>query len=266
MTAVVADDGCRIQADCLGDGPPLLLIAGLGGLASFWEPLRPALGERFRVAVFDHRGTGSSDRPEHGPYTIERIAADARRVLDHYGIGRAHILGHSTGGAVAQALALDTPGRVDRLVLSGTWERPDGRFRRLFAGRLALLLSGNLAAYQALTHALGYPAAWIEAHDEALTAAESGAAAGLSPVAVAADRIRMLLDFDRSADLGRISAPTLVLAAEDDAIVPPHHARRLAALIPGAALELLTGGHFFPRTEPAAMAAAVVAFLTRRPP
>jgi aminoacrylate hydrolase len=258
---VIADDGYPLAAECAGEGPPLLMISGLGGVAAFWDALRAELGSHFQVLVFDHRGTGGSGRPPEGPYTIQRMAADARAVLDHFHVARSHVLGHSTGGAIAQVLALDSAERVERLVLSGTWDRPDARFRRLFASRLALLLGGDLAAYQALTHVLGYPAGWIEAHDAELSAAEARAEAALAPLSVAAARIRMLLDHDRGADLAGIRAPTLVLAAGDDEIIPVHHAHRLAAAIPDAVLEIVTGGHFFPRTEPRATAAAVLRFL-----
>ena len=102
-----------------GGGEPLLLIHGLGYARWGWEPVRPGLAERFDVVLFDNRGIGESDAPP-GPYTVAEMARDAVQVLDEAGIERAHVVGTSLGGMVAQELALSYPDRVDRLVLDGT--------------------------------------------------------------------------------------------------------------------------------------------------
>src|SRR5882757_8604983 len=125
---ITARDGCRLFASVAGEGDALFLIPGLGGLANFWNALVPLLQRRFKIVLMDHRGTGRSDRPEQS-YSVELLARDAVDVLDHFGISRAHIVGHSTGGAIAQVLAIDHASRVDRLVLSGSWDQPDAAFR-----------------------------------------------------------------------------------------------------------------------------------------
>ena len=107
-----------------GEGEALFLIPGLGGSAAFWDEIAPALAQRFKVIVMDHRGAGRSERPEQS-YSVELLARDAVDVLDHFQIARAHIVGHSTGGAIAQVLAIDYPDRVNRIVLSGSWAKPD---------------------------------------------------------------------------------------------------------------------------------------------
>ena len=85
--------------------------------------LQPALAERFRVIAFDNRGAGRSSGPP-GPYTTRQMADDAAALLDHLGIDRAHVIGQSMGGMIAQELALGDPERVDRLVLYSTVARP----------------------------------------------------------------------------------------------------------------------------------------------
>ena len=102
-----------------GDGPPLLLIHGLGYTRDGWGPVPGLLAERFRVIRFDNRGIGESDVPE-GPYTAAEMAADALQVLDEAGVERAHVVGTSLGGMVAQELALAAPERVGKLVLACT--------------------------------------------------------------------------------------------------------------------------------------------------
>ena len=111
--------GVRIAWERHGEGPPLLLIHGLGYARWGWEPVLPELAERFDVILFDNRGIGESDAPP-GPYTVAEMAGDAVRVLDEAGVERAHVVGTSLGGMIAQELALSHPERVDRLVLACT--------------------------------------------------------------------------------------------------------------------------------------------------
>lgn len=260
MAMLRASDSCLVHYETMGDGAPVVLIPGLGGDGRFWAGVAPLLADRFRLVIVDHRGAGHSDRPK-GPYGIGRIARDVVEILDTEAITRADLVGHSTGGTVVQTLALDAPDRVGRLVISGSWPAPDARFRLLFEARLALLEQGQPETYQAFTHVLGYTAEWLAAHETELAAAVKAAPATLAPLEVTAARIRMLLDFDRSAELGRIAAPTLVIGAREDEMVPFQLSEQLARLIPSAKLEALHGAHFFPRTEPAAYAAMVRGFL-----
>src|SRR6202012_3807743 len=123
--------------DMHGAGAPVVLIPGLGGDGRFWDGVVKELQGRFRLIVIDHRGAGRSDRPP-GPYAIDRIAADVIEILDAEGCTQADLVGHSTGGAVVQAIALDAPARARRLLISASWCRPDARFRALFGARLAL--------------------------------------------------------------------------------------------------------------------------------
>lgn len=260
MRTITAADGCRIAFDVSGSGDALLLIPGLGGAAAFWEQIVPLLAKRNRVVAMDHRGAGRSDRPL-ASYSIEQIATDAVQVMDVLEIGCAHIVGHSTGGVIAQTLALDYPDRVNRLVISGSWARFDARMALLFQARADVLERAGAAVYQRLTHALGFPAAWIEGHGAQLEAAIAAAGVNLAPLEVALERIRMLARTDRSKDLARIAAPTLIIGAPDDPMVPFYQSEQLAAAIPGARLERIAGSHFFPRVQPDRFAAVVRDFL-----
>lgn len=260
MPTVTAADGCALYYERMGAGPLVVLIPGLGGDGRFWAGVASRLAGRFDLVVVDHRGAGRSARPP-GRYSIGGIAADVLAVLDAEGCASAHLVGHSTGGAIVQTIALDAPGRARSLVISGSWDRPDARFRAAFEARAALLDAGLAGPYQQLTHVFGHDPAWMDAHAAELDAAVAAAATTLAPLPVTAARVRMLLDFDRSADLARISQPTLIVGARDDALVPIHHAHRLAALIPHAAFSELRGAHFHPRTDPGPFADRVAAFL-----
>ncbi|GAB2491312.1 hypothetical protein GCM10027082_48080 [Comamonas humi] len=182
-------------------------------------------------------------------------------LLDQLGIERAHIVGHSTGGLVAQALALDAPDRVHKLVLSSTWAKPDQRFHALFRLRQEVLRTSGVAAYAALGELLAYPSQWFERH-LAARAQEGGAAQVPSMnVALTLERIDMLLAHERSEELSRIQASVLVVGAPDDNIVPFHHSQDLAARIPHARLAQIAGGHFTPTTEVSDYAKLITSFL-----
>jgi aminoacrylate hydrolase len=261
MATIIAADGCNLYYDRSGGaGPAVVLIPGLGGDGRFWAGVVRLLADRFDLIVVDHRGAGRSGRPP-GPYSIEGIARDVLAVLDAEGCASAHLVGHSTGGAIVQTIALDAPARARSLVISGSWDRSDARFRAAFEARAALLEAGLTAAYQQLTHVLGYDPAWLDAHEAELAKAVAGAGTAMAPLAVTAARVRMLLAFDRSADLHRIDQPTLIVGARDDALIPIHHAHRLRAQMPHAAFCELEGAHFHPRTDPAPFAARVAVFL-----
>jgi len=260
MPFFTASDGCRIHYEVFGDSEPqIMLIPGLGGDGRFWSGVVAELRHDFRLIVVDHRGAGRSDRP-HGPYSIGQIARDVAGIARAEG-GNFHIVGHSTGGAIAQTLALDHPDIARSYTISSSWARADERFRDLFLARAELLDSGLAQAYQRLTHVFGHEASYLETHAERLAAAVAAAAQTLAPLSVTARRVRMLLDHDRLQDLPRIAAPVQVIAADSDILTPPELSHAIAAAIPAAVLTTLAGAHFHPQARPQQFAAAVRRYL-----
>jgi aminoacrylate hydrolase len=261
MALITARDGCRLFASVSGEGEPLFLIAGLGGSTTFWDSIVPLLERRFKVIQMDHRGCGRSDRPQQD-YSVELLARDAVDVLDHFKIPAAHIIGHSTGGTIAQVMALDCVTRVKSIVPSGSWAAPDPQFTLLFETRLAILQKAGAQAYAATGMFLACPPAWIRDNFAVTKAAVDGADEYFAPVEVVSERIRMILRYDRAAELHHITTPTLVIAAKDDAIIPLHMSEALLRGIPGAQLSIVEGGHFFPRVDPKGFADIVTRFIT----
>ncbi|MFT4001454.1 MAG: alpha/beta fold hydrolase [Rhizobium sp.] len=255
-----AADGCRVHYETFGDkGLRIILIPGLGGDGRFWGGVVAELRNHFRLVVVDHRGAGRSDRPD-GPYSIGQIASDVADIIAAEG-GNLHIVGHSTGGAIVQTLALDYPGIGLSYTISSSWARADERFRSLFIARAELLEGGMAEAYQRLTQVFGYEAAYLDEHAERLAAAVATAATALAPLPVTAARVRMLLDHDRLTDLPRIAAPVHVIAADGDILTPPYLSHTIADAIPGAVMTTLTGAHFHPQARPLEFAAATRRFL-----
>ncbi len=241
-----------------GSGHPVVLMAGLGGLGAFWQPVMERLSRHHLCITFDHPGMGRS--PPSKVHTIEHIAAEVLGLLDHLGLASADFIGHSTGGLVAQVLALDHPARVKRIVLSATWARPDRRFRDLFDTRRVVLERAGFAAYNTMAKLLAYPADWYEAR-LAGDAPINFDATTESDLPTALARINMLLGFDRAEELGGIRAPVLIIGASDDAIVPLAHSHDLARRLSQARLIELTGGHFLPQTQTEPYVAALENFL-----
>src|ERR1044071_6561394 len=119
-----------------GRGEPLVLVMGLGAGHLAWGFQVPAFAERYRVIAFDNRGAGQTDAPDH-PYTTRMMADDTVGLMDALGVERAHVLGVSMGGMIAQEIALDHPDRVRSLQLHATLGRPDGFLQaQLAAGRI----------------------------------------------------------------------------------------------------------------------------------
>jgi aminoacrylate hydrolase len=254
-------DGGTLAYGVHGAGPPLLLVPGLGGMASAWASVVPVLARRFTVILHDHRGTGMSSRCDR-PYSIASIAADVRALMDRLAIDAAALVGHSTGGAVAQHLALHAPERLTRVVLSATWARSCAYMRRLFALRLQVLDRLGMAAYQELGELVLYPPWWLAAQPETPPRAD----ATPLDIEIIRRRIGAVLAHDTQDALSRIALPVLVITALDDAVVPAAHSDGLAHDIPGARLALLgDGGHLIARTCPDAYLAQVEPFLMDRP-
>jgi aminoacrylate hydrolase len=245
--------GARLAYETVGQGEPVLFISGLNGRSSFWRQQIDAPPSSFSAISFDHRGVGGSTGAP--PYSVEQWADDAMRLLDHLGIPAVHVVGHSTGGAIAQVIASDHPRRVRSLVLGGTWASPDERFRDVFRLRLDVLRSLGPAAYDIFGAVLTAPS------DEPWPA-RVVTAGPQTPAAVLEGRLEALSAYTGSDRLARIACPALVVAAADDVLIPPGLSRVLADGIAGAHHVLVpSGGHLFPRSRPDHYNRLIIEFL-----
>jgi pimeloyl-ACP methyl ester carboxylesterase len=253
----------RIAWERHGEGEPLLLVHGLGYARWGWEPVLPGLAERFDVLLFDNRGIGESDAPP-GPYTVAELAADAIGVLDDAGVERAHVVGTSLGGMVAQEVALSHPARVDRLVLAGTTP----------GGPKAHPMPQQTVALMAEAATLAPEVALRRFVENALSPATVGSrpevverilahrlATAQAPPAWAAQAAAGAA-FDAYDRLGGLTAATLVQHGTDDVVVAPGNAELLAGALQGAGLEWFPGtGHLSFWEEPDRFVASVSSFL-----
>ena len=251
----------EIYHEISGEGPPLMLVPGLGGTSSFWAGQVAPLAGHFRVIVHDHRGAGRSSHSRID-YSVDQMADDALRLMDALGVEAAHFVGHSTGGAIGQTLAQDHPDRVLSLVLSATWAGPDPYFRRCFETRREILAGLGLESYGRASMLVLMPSWWIAANDDAVDEHAARRTADNPPIEIMLSRIDAIMAFDRRSGLADIEAPTLVICAADDRVTPLHLSDELAAAIPGARQVVLErGGHFVPVILPGDYNPPVLDFL-----
>lgn len=250
----------------VGVGFPVLFISGLAGFAAFWQDQAAAFSKKFDVITHDHRGIGQSD-PSRVGYTVDRMASDVIALMDALEIERAHVVGHSTGGAIAQTLAIEHPKRLASMVLSATWTKPDAYFRRLFGLRKDILLRLGPSAYVQANTLFLYPSWWVARNNERLRHGEAQHLALFPPVDIAASRIDAILAFDRTEYLSKITVPTLVVGAEDDVVTPSYFSEELARLIPGAEIKIFPrGGHSMNQVRAREYNQAVLPFLESHTP
>lgn len=226
------------------DGEVLILSPGLGGSASYWAPNLAALAAHYRVLLYDHRGTGRSDRALPDTVSVEDMAADILGLMDALHVARATVIGHAAGGVAALALALLAPERIDKLIVVNGWAAPDPHFLRCFDARLALLRNSGADAYLRAQPIFLYPANWISTHSDALDAELPAQLAHFPGAATMEKRIAALARFDIAARLREIHRPVLVMVADDDMLVPSNAGVALANGLPIAGFcRAEQGGH-----------------------
>ena len=262
MTTGIADGLWYDVQDGPAGAASVLLSAGLGGSAAFWSPQMEALTGRFRVILYDHRGTGRSDRSLKPGHSVAAMAEDIVAVLDASGTARAHLVGHAAGGNAGLQLALDHPDRLDKLVVVNGWSRPDPHVARCFTARTRLLEAFGPTAYVEAQALFLYPPDWISENDALLKTQEQHHIQTFPRTDVMLARIGALLAFDINDRLGEIPHPVLVAASAADILVPPLLSRRLAEGLPNATLNVVPwGGHAFTATVSGAFNARLIAFL-----
>ncbi len=262
-----------------GSGPPLLLIMGLATDSTAWAFQLPEFARHYRAIAFDNRGVGRTSKPA-GPYSIHQMADDATGVMDALGVARAHVLGVSMGGMIAQELALRHPERVSALVLACTFPEPDATVedrRSFMVGQLGGQVSADgelqidvaslnpLLFVQQMLPAVFNPS-FIASDLPKLMQVFAGALQyGFSMEAILG-QVAAVMGHRATDRLHRIAVPTLVLTGDADQLVAPSNSDILAREIPGAKLVKVPGGsHGFNFETPEVFNREVIDFLAGVP-
>lgn len=221
-----------------GEGEPLVLVHGVGGDGGMWDGVVSALPPRFRTIRLDLRGHGRS--PLIGaPVSVQDLARDVTGVMDALGVRKASIAGFSLGGLIAQAIALESPDRVDKLVLAATVAGRTPEEQARSAARIEVVREKGLAAIAAGNREFWFSDAFRRDHPEAVEARVRQF--------MACDPVSYLHAFavfakgDFADRLGEIRVPTLVVAGEFDTAATARMARLMHERIAGSRLEILAG-------------------------
>ena len=239
----VRSNDVKIAFNIQGDGPPLVLIMGYRLNSSAWpREFLDSLARRFTVITPDNRGTGKSDKPLDG-YAIANLARDVLGLLDALGIDRAHILGYSMGGAIAQEFVRQFPERVAGLVLCATM---CGGRRAIYARASVLRVMRDLDGLEPEEIArriwkVTYSPSYLADNMEKIEGQMLREIAEPTPLHAADLQFQAFSDFDSSDALPNVRAPTLVLTGDLDQLISPGNSKIIAELIPGAELRILRG-------------------------
>ncbi|MBE9190930.1 alpha/beta fold hydrolase [Gloeocapsopsis crepidinum LEGE 06123] len=257
-------NGIELFYDIQGTGEPLLLIPGFACDYAHWDLLMPSLVAQYQVIRFDNRGIGQSSVPD-SPYSIKQMADDTAILLEHVGVSKVHVAGHSMGGQIAQELALAHPEKVYSLMLLATFAKGDRRFCSIIEtlGDLPRILDPEAYFYVVLPWAVSEdfystPGAIEEALQFQIEYLFPPTPQGLY------HQSRAIVNSDTLDRLPQISCPTLVVVSQQDILIPIKFSQELVQGIPNAELVILErGGHDFLIDAPDAVSTAMLNFLAK---
>ncbi len=239
----------NLNYDSYGSGEPVLMIMGLGASSAAWGPeLIQELAKSLRVITFDNRGTGLSDKPDK-PYSIEMFADDAAAVLGGLKIPRAHILGVSMGGMIAQEFGLRHAARTATLTLGCTTAGgehsvppPPESLKVLTAPRVGVAPEEIIRRGWPLSYTPDY----IRSHRAELEARIPALLENPTPPFAFQRQLEATYTLKTWDRLPQIKSPTLVVTGAQDVLIPARNSELLASRIPGSKLHLIpNAGHAF---------------------
>lgn len=236
--------GIDINYRVEGEGEEsILLINGLADDLDTWGYQVPALlAAGYRVVSFDNRGIGATSRPI-GPYSTAMLAADAKAVADEVGLESYHVMGVSMGGMIAQRFALDYPDGIQSLTLACTYAAPGpfcSRMFRMWADAAQVL--GVPFVMRDVT-LWAFTLDFFRTREAELAEFETGMRYLDQPVHAYLAQLAVIQNHDETASLGSLTMPTLVLAGEEDILIPTALSHDLHELIPGSSWLTTPGGH-----------------------
>lgn len=278
----VPANGITIEYEQHGSGDPLVLIMGLGGQLTDWPDgfVDELVAAGFEVTTFDNRDIGLSSefdweppspvkavtrslirRPVPAGYDLRDMAADTAALIAELGLGPAHVVGMSMGGMVAQQLTIDHPGAVASLtsIMSNPGDGKSGRIAPKVMAKLARAPrpTRETAVQQSVDNFSLFSGPHFDA-DEHRVRAERSVARSFRPLGVARQTAAIMASPDRTASLGAVTVPTLVVHGLVDPLVRPSGGIATARAVPGSRLVMYPDmGHDLPRSRWGEMAAAL---------
>ncbi|MBI4241337.1 MAG: alpha/beta fold hydrolase [Candidatus Rokubacteria bacterium] len=237
-------NGIQLYYEEHGSGDPIVCIGGLAGDSRAWKETVDRFAAHHRVILFDNRGTGRSDQPD-GPYSTELFADDAAALMRGLGVGRAHIIGRSLGGAIAQHLYLRHPDLVRSLVLASSFARVQPYGDRVFATWREIVKTAGKPLLAKVQSLFFFAPSFVERQPVVVDAAERIFVENTQRAEAYLASSLALSNHDTRARLGEIRAPTLVIVGSEDLLTAVGCSEELAAKIPGARLTVVDDASHF---------------------
>lgn len=233
-----------------GSGEPLIFISGMAGDHSAWDMQLSSHAKHYTCVTFDNRGIGGSADAAKGysaeTYTPELLADDVARLMDALGIGKAHIVGASMGGVIAQAFALSHPQRMVSLSLHSTFARVNGKMRCRFETELFLLKKVEVIDVLTSLAPLIWSERTLSERSHIIENFRASRKTKGMPVSKEVYELQgqAIMKTDFLSRLGQITVPVLITTGTDDGLVPPEESRLIHKAIPGSEYHLFSGcGH-----------------------
>lgn len=257
--------GISLYFEVYGDpgSPAVLLLSGLGGTGHSWTAQVERFAARYCVVVADQRGTGQTSRSPTG-YSTEQLAADMASLVEHLDVGAAHVVGASTGGAIAQHMALNHPHTVRTLTLVASFARFDAFVQRQFAARRKMAAEWDREALLSAYSVFLFSPTYARERPDRVTAwVQSAAAQPTMPedLDISLQRIDMIAAHDTLSRLETVRRPTLVICGKHDFCTPLALSREIADAIPDSQLLVPDCGHLVEHEMPNEFFAMVSGFL-----
>jgi pimeloyl-ACP methyl ester carboxylesterase len=250
---------------CIGDGPPIVLIHGVGADLEMWTPLSEHLSRHRRVVTYDMQGHGESVKPP-GPYCLADFIRQLRRLVDDLALNAFDLVGFSMGGLVAQGFTLEHPAAVDRLILLNTVHDRSPEERRAVQARVA---EANSGAYESGIEAAierWFTTAFSAVRPDLVDSVRQRMMRNDKPAYVAAYAVFATADEELAPQTNRIEVPTLIMTGMEDQRSTPGMAGRMASRLPRGTLRLLPGQrHMTPIEIPDRIAVLIEEFLSAAP-
>lgn len=255
-------NGIDIHYTVEGDGDEtVVLVNGLADDLETWAYQVPALLDAgYRVVRFDNRGIGGSGKPA-GPYSSAQLAADTKALVDHLGLSDFHLMGVSMGGMVAQHYALAYPGDLRSVTLACTYAAPGPFCSRMFGvwAELAPVLGVPFVMRDVTLWA--FTLDFFRFREGELAEFETAMRYLDQPVHAYLAQLAVIQDHDTTGQLAAVSVPTLVIAGEQDILIPTALSHDLHQLVPGSSWRTTPGGHGCIWEHPDEFNTALVDFL-----
>ncbi|MCL2786066.1 MAG: alpha/beta hydrolase [Methanomassiliicoccaceae archaeon] len=227
----IADiNGQRINYEVVGSGTPVILITGFGGDITFWNNLVPLLSSNYRLIMIDNRGAGRTEY--NGRFTTDDMTDDVVSLMDHLSVYKAHVVGWSMGGCMAQELSLAHPQRVISLTLISAYMRRPARSSHMMNTMIRAVREGaDIDVLSMALQGMCLPESAFQRREEKGTV--RGKRPFTSTIDGIEDQMRSVDAYDSRKRISAIAVPTLCIHGLSDIMVPPEIGDEITSLIRG---------------------------------